>query len=200
MPKYRKRPEIIEAVQFFDDPDSLQALESLGVYPVVINRSMFTPRLQIIEYGGVVYANVGDYIVKGARGLFIARKTDFEAAHTLLGTPMTDGQAVLILNNHLLYSCRYEGEDDPDNEAFEKAITAITTLNERMTPMPARREIAKEPTREVNGGLFGKGTTIWFCPKCGTFNTPTHKFCWKCGQALSFDTSGARAGTRAGEE
>lgn len=76
----------------------------------------------------------------------------------------------------------------------------IDKLRERMTPMAARREIAKEPTREVNGGLFGKGTTIWFCPKCGTFNTPTHKFCWKCGQALSFDTSGARAGTRAGEE
>ena len=76
----------------------------------------------------------------------------------------------------------------------------IDKLRERMTPMPARRDTAKEPTRDVNGGLFGKGTTIWFCPQCGMFNTPTHKFCWKCGQALSFDASGTRAGAHAREE
>jgi len=76
----------------------------------------------------------------------------------------------------------------------------VSDLRERTTPMPARRDIAEEPTKDVNGGIFGKGVPIWFCPKCGMFNTPSHAFCWKCGQALSFDIPGKRAGAHAREE
>lgn len=84
-------------------------------------------------------------------------------------------------------------------EVFEKRHT-LADLPDRDTPMPARREIAKEPTREVDGGIFGRGTTIWFCPRCNMFNTPSHKFCWKCGQALTFDFPATRAGEREREE
>lgn len=68
----------------------------------------------------------------------------------------------------------------------ESLVAAIAALRARQ-PMPARKGTAQEPTKDINGGIFGKGTTIWFCPKCGIFNTPSHKFCWACGQALSFD-------------
>lgn len=89
------------------------------------------------------------------------------------------------------YSCR--------PEVFE-ARHVLADQPDRDTPMPAKREIAKAPTRSINGGLFGKGTTIWFCPKCGMFNTPSHHYCWKCGQALTFDIPAARAGAHAREE
>lgn len=76
------------------------------------------------------------------------------------------------------YACR------PDKFA-ERYVLASEP--DRDTPVAARREVAQEPTREVNGGIFGKGTTIWFCPQCNMVNTPSHKFCWKCGKALTFD-------------
>ena len=73
----------------------------------------------------------------------------------------------------------------PDMEKEE-----LKNLRKRMTPMPVVKKIATERTRDPAGkGLFGVGTTIWFCPKCGMFNTPSHKFCWECGQALLFDNS-----------
>lgn len=97
------------------------------------------------------------------------------------------GEYVVKSSTGTFYACR------PDK--FAERYT-LASEPDRDTPMPARREIAKEPTREVNGGLFGKGTTIWFCPRCNMFNTPSHKFCWKCGQALTFDIPSARAGAQ----
>lgn len=71
--------------------------------------------------------------------------------------------------------------------AFNRIQALSEERQRRLSPRQCYRRIATEPTKDVNGGIFGKGTTLWFCPECGVFNTPVHKFCWKCGQALAFD-------------
>ena len=81
-----------------------------------------------------------------------------------------------------------------DRATALEAAAALESLQrervERDTPKPAVRRIATKRTKDPAGcGIFGIGTKIWFCPKCGMFNTPSHKYCWECGQALSFDTS-----------
>ncbi len=83
-------------------------------------------------------------------------------------------------------------------ETLVEAATLIESLltqqarekPERDTPMPVVSRKATEQTKNpAGGGIWGIRTTIWFCPKCGMFNTPTHNFCWKCGQALLFNVA-----------
>lgn len=40
----------------------------------------------------------------------------------------------------------------------------------------------------VGTGLWGKGTTVYRCPKCQIFVMRYCKFCFECGQALDWQT------------
>lgn len=86
--KYRKKPVIIEAVQFFDDSDTLIKLSQLigDNFPVEIdynvphNTVMYIPTLE-----GTMKANIGDFIIKSVNGEFYPCKPDiFEKTYEIV--------------------------------------------------------------------------------------------------------------------
>ena len=77
MAKYRKKPVIVDAVQFFDTADSLQELsEFVGKAIRVDYSSPNKPTLKINTLEGPHIASVGDYIIKGVKGEFYPCKPD----------------------------------------------------------------------------------------------------------------------------
>lgn len=75
--KYRKKPVVIEAVQFYDNHDSLTKLSSLGLDPVNVSHAIPSmPVLKIETLEGTMTATEGDYIIKGVQGEFYPCKPD----------------------------------------------------------------------------------------------------------------------------
>lgn len=75
--KYRKKPVEIEAIQFWDNAETLEALSRFGLDPLIVdysNRNL--PALKIETLGGAMMAKEGDYIIKGVRGEFYSCKPD----------------------------------------------------------------------------------------------------------------------------
>ncbi|MGG7215341.1 hypothetical protein ACQPUY_17315 [Clostridium nigeriense] len=79
MPKYRKKPVVIEAIQWTGN-NLKQVLEfSNDLY---ISDDNFTLKVETLE--GVMTANKGDYIIKGVTGEFYPCKPDiFEQTYEL---------------------------------------------------------------------------------------------------------------------
>lgn len=73
MAKYRKKPVVIEAVQFDGTDESCD-----WIYPQLVNREIgrSCDKLHIKTLEGVMTANVGDYIIKGVNGEFYPCKPD----------------------------------------------------------------------------------------------------------------------------
>ena len=72
--QYRKKPVVIEAVQFTDDDyGTLCAIGHLGLEPIVKHNPT---RIEIETLEGVMVASVGDYIIKGVNGEFYPCKPD----------------------------------------------------------------------------------------------------------------------------
>lgn len=72
--KYRKKPIIIEAVQFIDDDyGTLCALGSLGLKPNIKKDPL---RIEIETLEGIMTASQGDFIIKGINGEFYPCKPD----------------------------------------------------------------------------------------------------------------------------
>jgi hypothetical protein len=75
--KYRKKPVVIEAVQFTDEPDRIIELQEFMNAELVINyNDTNNPKLKIATLEGVMDASVGDYIIKGVKGEFYPCKPD----------------------------------------------------------------------------------------------------------------------------
>ena len=74
--KYRKKPVVIEAVQFFDNTDCLSELSDfmgeIRVYYVFSSK----PTIKIETLEGTMYASEEDYIIKGVNGEFYPCKPD----------------------------------------------------------------------------------------------------------------------------
>ena len=74
--KYRKKPVVIEAIQF-DGTNSEDILDFMGDHEdidgcsFVMGENVFIPTLE-----GTMTANVGDYIIKGVNGEFYPCKPD----------------------------------------------------------------------------------------------------------------------------
>lgn len=72
--KYRKKPVIIEAIQFngwnFDEINDWM-FNTKGIYP-----SYFKETMTIKTLEGDMVASVGDYIIKGVKGEFYPCKPD----------------------------------------------------------------------------------------------------------------------------
>ena len=74
MGKYRKKPVVIEAVQFLDgDYGNMVAIGDLGLKPKILIKPL---RLEIDTLEGKMIANQGDYIIKGVNGEFYPCKPD----------------------------------------------------------------------------------------------------------------------------
>ena len=75
--KYRKKPVVIEAVQFKDTEETILELSELGLDPVRIDYAdSSNPILKIETIGGLMNATEGDYIIKGSQGEFYLFKQD----------------------------------------------------------------------------------------------------------------------------
>lgn len=68
--KYRKKPVIIEAIQFIDNADRIiEIQEFLGGDTIVISyEDADNPYMYIETLEGTMKASVGDYIIKGVNG------------------------------------------------------------------------------------------------------------------------------------
>ena len=87
MPKFRKKPVVVEAVQFGDSPDALRELKEFArrqdrdVTLVVTN----PPFLTIKTLEGTMKANLGDWLIRGVKGELYPCKPDiFEATYQLV--------------------------------------------------------------------------------------------------------------------
>ena len=77
MVKYRKKPVVIEAIQFLDTVESISALsEFIGETIKVDYSNPDKPIFKIDTLEGPHIANVGDYIIKGVKGEFYPCKPD----------------------------------------------------------------------------------------------------------------------------
>lgn len=75
--KYRKKPVVIEAVQFTDEPDRVIELQEFMNADLVINyNDKNNPKLKIATLEGVMDASIGDYIIKGVNNEFYPCKPD----------------------------------------------------------------------------------------------------------------------------
>lgn len=77
MAKYRKKPVIIEAIQFFDDAETLIRLSEFMNDDIRVDYSIpDRPVLKIQTLEGEHIASIGDYIIKGIKGEFYPCKPD----------------------------------------------------------------------------------------------------------------------------
>ena len=75
--KYRKKPVVIEAIQFEDTSECLSELSGLGLSPVRVDyNNPSNPVLKIETLEGTMVGNVGDFIIKGVSGEFYPCKPD----------------------------------------------------------------------------------------------------------------------------
>lgn len=78
MAKFRKKPVVIDAIQFFDQPEEIIAIqEFMGGDDLTIDyKDVYDPKLKIHTLEGVMNASLGDYIIKGVNGEFYPCKPD----------------------------------------------------------------------------------------------------------------------------
>lgn len=76
--KYRKKPVIIEAIQFENNSDRIIEIhEFMGGDTIRVNyEDKDNPYLKIETLEGIMKASVGDYIIKGVNGEFYPCKPD----------------------------------------------------------------------------------------------------------------------------
>lgn len=86
--QYRKKPVVIEAEQFLDNPERLCELsEFITTQDLRVNyEDPENPVLKIETLEGVMNASVGDYIIKGVNGEYYPCKPDiFEKTYEEVG-------------------------------------------------------------------------------------------------------------------
>ena len=76
--KYRKKPVVIEAVQFSDDsPDSFIELQEFMQSDLRVSYAdPNNPVIKIETLEGIMDASIGDFIIKGVNGEFYPCKPD----------------------------------------------------------------------------------------------------------------------------
>ena len=88
--KYRKKPVVIEAIQFNGENQG-DVAEFMGE----MIRTNFFPDILIETLDGTMKANIGDYIIKGVKGEFYPCKPDiFEMTYEPVNCYMEELQSV----------------------------------------------------------------------------------------------------------
>lgn len=82
MPEYRKRPVVIEAMQWDGSLASAQAVVEWGQHQLLGCTELpgGLVRLQVTTLEGVLLASPGDWIIRGVQGEFYPCKPDIFAA------------------------------------------------------------------------------------------------------------------------
>ena len=74
------------------------------------------------------------------------------------------------------------GLSDRVQQAEDLAIKALKKqIFRRAIPLTVKTDCAS-----IGRAIWRKGTTVYECPRCSTFISPTYDFCFKCGQALDW--------------
>lgn len=89
MPKYRKKPVVIEAIQFNGLDDYLKICKWIDDSESTLSSNeaveFRTPIMLVNTLEGTMAANPGDYIIKGVQGEFYPCKPDiFEATYEVV--------------------------------------------------------------------------------------------------------------------
>lgn len=80
MPKFRKKPVVIEAIQWNGSEQSWNSIVDMGCNPD--QTSDMLDSISITTPEGVMTASLNDYIIKGVKGEFYPCKPDiFEATY-----------------------------------------------------------------------------------------------------------------------
>jgi hypothetical protein len=74
--KFRKRPVVIEAVQWDGSDESWENLKELVKDKSYYQLDLLTGKLRIKTFEGDIFATKGDWIIKGAKGEFYPCKPD----------------------------------------------------------------------------------------------------------------------------
>lgn len=76
--KYRKKPVVIEAIQFLNNPERLEELANfINDQDLRVSyKDAKNPKVILQTLEGEIEASIGDYIIKGVKGEFYACKPD----------------------------------------------------------------------------------------------------------------------------
>lgn len=79
MPKYRKKPVVIEAVRITEDPISVQGFDQSAL---VMTKGGKVEYVMVETLEGTMRGEVGDYLIRGIKGEVYPCKPDiFEATY-----------------------------------------------------------------------------------------------------------------------
>lgn len=82
MKKYRKKPVVVDAVQFTDENSFYLIVEWIGEENLADGTSPDEETIEIITLEGNHIARIGDWIIRGIKGEFYPCKPDiFEATY-----------------------------------------------------------------------------------------------------------------------
>lgn len=82
--KYRNKPVVIEAIQFFDNTERIAEISNFIGEIRISYENPKKPILKIDTLEGEMIANEGDYIIKGVKGEFYPCKPDiFEQTYEI---------------------------------------------------------------------------------------------------------------------
>jgi hypothetical protein len=89
---YRKKPVVIEAIQFDGTMPSVTEISQWSDATIDIGQDMSLDKLFIPTLEGMMTASVGDYIIKGLQGEFYPCKPDiFEKSYEeVIATPYSN--------------------------------------------------------------------------------------------------------------
>jgi hypothetical protein len=79
MAKYRKKPVLVDAIQFLDTAERIAEISEFCDRDIGVDYSVSPPVLRIYTLEGTMTASVGDYIIKGVKGEFYPCKPDIFA-------------------------------------------------------------------------------------------------------------------------
>ena len=83
--KFRKKPVVINAIQFKDSAYSISRVTSFVGDTLIIDYKVSPPTLKIPTLEGVMIASVNDYIIQGVNGEFYPCKPDiFEKTYDIV--------------------------------------------------------------------------------------------------------------------
>ena len=78
MTKFRKKPVVIDAIQFFDQPEELINIQEFmdNIDIIIDYKDIDDPKLKIETLEGTMNASLGDWIIKGVNGEFYPCKPE----------------------------------------------------------------------------------------------------------------------------
>jgi len=75
--KFRKKPVVIEAIQFIDDSNTVLAIQAfMNTHLIVSYKDPLHTKLLIETLEGTMEASVNDWVIKGVNGEFYPCKPD----------------------------------------------------------------------------------------------------------------------------